>query len=48
MKGFDDSLADLGVDITDRVLVLNVLCGLNKNFKHLHTIFTHVTPFPLF
>jgi hypothetical protein len=48
MKGFADSLDDLSVDITDRVLVLNVLRGLNKNFKHLCAIFTHVTPFPLF
>jgi hypothetical protein len=48
MDGFADSLTDLSVDITDHVLMLNVLCGLNKNFEHLHAIFTHVTPFPLF
>jgi hypothetical protein len=36
---------DLSVDITDRVLVLNILRGLNKNFEHLHTIFMHATPF---
>jgi hypothetical protein len=48
MKGFADSLADLGVDVTDRVLMLKVLRGLNKNFEHLRTIFTHVTPFLLF
>jgi hypothetical protein len=48
MKGFADSLAKLGVDITDRVLVLNVLRGLNKNFEHLCAIFTHMTPFWLF
>jgi hypothetical protein len=30
MKRFTDSLADLSVNITDRVLVLNVLRGLNK------------------
>jgi hypothetical protein len=48
MEGFTDSLADLDVDITDRVLVLNILHGLNKNFEHLRPIFTHVTPFPSF
>jgi hypothetical protein len=45
MKGFADSLVNLSVDITDRVLVLNVLRGLNKNFKHLPAIFMHTTPF---
>jgi hypothetical protein len=44
MKGFTDSLADLSVDITNRVLVLNILRRLNKNFKHLHAIFTHAKP----
>jgi hypothetical protein len=48
MKGFTDSLADLGVDVTNHVLVLNVLHGLNKNFEHLYVIFTHATPFPSF
>jgi hypothetical protein len=48
MKGFTDSLSDLGIDVTDCVLMLNVLCGLNKNIEHLRTIFTHVTPFPSF
>jgi hypothetical protein len=48
MKGFTDSLIDLGIDIPDHVLVLNVLCGLNKAFDHLHAIFTHTTPFPSF
>jgi hypothetical protein len=45
MKGFADSLTDLGVDVTDCALMLNVLHGLNKNFEHLHAIFTHVIPF---
>jgi ethanolamine ammonia-lyase large subunit len=48
IKGFTDSLVDLGVDVTDHVLVLNVLRGLNKNIKHLRTIFTDVTPSPSF
>jgi hypothetical protein len=48
MKGFTDSLADLSVDVIDRVLVLNVLCRLNKNFEHLRAIFTPTMPFPSF
>jgi hypothetical protein len=48
MKGFIDSLADLVVDVTDPVLVLNVLRGLNKNIEHLHSIFMHMMPFPSF
>jgi hypothetical protein len=46
MQGFTNSLADLGIDVTDSALMLNALCGLNKNIKHLRTIFTHATPFP--
>jgi hypothetical protein len=38
MKGFADSLTNLGIDVTDCVLVLNVLRGLNKNFEHLRAI----------
>jgi hypothetical protein len=48
MKGLDNSFADLDVDVADCVLVLNVLRGLNKNFKHLCAIFTYETPFPSF
>jgi hypothetical protein len=48
MKGFTNSLIDLSVDVPDRVLILNILRGLNKNFDHLHTIFTHTTLFPSF
>jgi hypothetical protein len=48
IKGFTDSLSNLGIDITNRILMLNVLRGLNKNFEHLHSIFTHVMPFPPF
>jgi hypothetical protein len=35
-KGFADSLINLGVDVPDHVLILNILRGLNKNFDHLH------------
>jgi hypothetical protein len=46
MKAFTDSLTDL--DVTDHVLMLNVLRGLSKNFEHLRAIFTHATHFPSF
>jgi hypothetical protein len=48
IKDFVDSLANLSIDITDRVLVLNVMRRLNNNFEHLRGIFTHATPFPSF
>jgi hypothetical protein len=48
MKGFVDTLVDLGVDVPDRVLVLNVLRVLSKNFDHLHAIFMHTMLFPSF
>jgi hypothetical protein len=48
LKGFAYSLIDLGVDVTDHILMLNVLHGLNKYFEHLHAIFTHAMPFPSF
>jgi hypothetical protein len=48
MKGVTDSLVDLGVDVTNHVLVLNVLRRLNKNFEHFRSIFMHVMPFPSF
>jgi hypothetical protein len=48
MKGFAHSLIDLGIDIPDCVLILNILRGLNKNFDHLCAIFTHKMPFPSF
>jgi hypothetical protein len=48
MKGFTDSLAGLGSDVTNRILMLNVLRGLKKNFKHLCAIFTHAMPSPSF
>jgi hypothetical protein len=48
MNGFTDSLIDLGIDVPERVLVLNILRELNKNFDHLRAILTHMTPFPSF
>jgi hypothetical protein len=48
MKGFTDCLTDLGIDVIDHVIVLNVLRGLNTNFEHLRAIFTHASPFSSF
>jgi hypothetical protein len=48
MNDFANSLVDLVVNITDRVLMLSILRRLNKNFEHLRTIFTHATPFSSF
>jgi hypothetical protein len=43
-----NSLNNLGALVSDHVLILNVLRGLNKQYKHLSAIFTHTTPFPSF
>jgi hypothetical protein len=48
MKGFTDSLNDLDAHVSDRVLVLNILRGLNKQYEHLCAIFTHTMPLPSF
>jgi hypothetical protein len=48
MKAMADSLRDLGSEVTDRNLVLNVLCGLNKRYEHLRAIITRSRPFPTF
>jgi hypothetical protein len=48
MKGFADSLIDLGVDVLDCVFILNILCRLNKNFDHLRAIFMHTMSFTSF
>ena len=37
MKGMADALHDLGCPVSDRVLVLNVLCGLSSTYDHLKT-----------
>jgi hypothetical protein len=43
-----DALADLGSLVEDRILVLNILCGLNPRFEHLGVIIRRYTPFPSF
>ena len=43
-----DALHDLGCPVPDRVLVLNVLRGLNSTYDHLRTWITRQRPFPSF
>jgi hypothetical protein len=43
-----DDLADLGSPVDDRILVLNILRGLNPRFEHLGAIIWRYTPFPSF
>jgi hypothetical protein len=47
-KNMADALADLGSPVDDRILVLNILHGLNPRFEHLGTIIRHYTLFPSF
>jgi hypothetical protein len=47
-KNMADALADLGSPVDDRILVLNILRGLNPRFEHLDTIIRCYTPFPSF
>jgi hypothetical protein len=47
-KNMADALADLGSPVDDRILVLNILCGLNPWFEHLGAIIRCYTPFPSF
>jgi uncharacterized membrane protein YgcG len=48
MKGFADMLADLDAAVSDHILVLTILRGLNKKFEHLRSIITRTVPFPSF
>jgi hypothetical protein len=43
-----DALANLGSPVDDRILVLNILRGLNPCFEHLGAIIRRYTPFPSF
>jgi hypothetical protein len=40
-----DGLADLGVPIDDRILVLNILRELNQRFEHVGSIIRRYSPF---
>jgi hypothetical protein len=43
-----NGLADLGSPIKDRILVLNILRGLNQRFEHVGSIIRRYSPFPNF
>jgi hypothetical protein len=47
-KNMADALADLGSPVVDRILVLNILRGLNPRFEHLGAIIRRYTSFPSF
>jgi hypothetical protein len=47
-KAMADDLADLGAPVEDRILVLNILRGLNQRFKHVGSIIRRYSPFPDF
>jgi hypothetical protein len=44
-KTMADSLADLGSLLEDRILILNILRGLNQHFKHVGSIIRSYSPF---
>jgi hypothetical protein len=48
MKGLADDLRALGETVTDRLLVLNLLQGLNKKFDHMKIFIKRSQPFPSF
>jgi hypothetical protein len=44
-KAMADDLADLGAPVEDRILVLNILRGLNQRFEHVGSIIRRYSPF---
>jgi uncharacterized membrane protein YgcG len=44
-KAMADSLADLGAPIEDRILIVNILRGLNQRFEHVGSITQHYSLF---
>jgi hypothetical protein len=44
-KAMTDDLADLGAPIEDRILILNILRGLNQRFEHVDSIIWRYSPF---
>ncbi|XP_066390058.1 uncharacterized protein [Miscanthus floridulus] len=48
LKKMADDLTALGEVITDRTLVLNVICGLNECFSHVGALLCRSRPFPTF
>jgi hypothetical protein len=47
-KTMADGLADLGSPVEDRILVLNILRGLNQRFEHVCSIIWRYSSFPTF
>jgi hypothetical protein len=47
-KAMADGLADLGTPVDNRILVLNILRGLNQCFMHVGSIIRRYSPFPNF
>jgi hypothetical protein len=45
-KAMVDGLADLDTPIDDRILVLNILRGLNQRFEHMCSVVRRYSPFP--
>jgi hypothetical protein len=43
-----DSLADLGAPVEDRILIINILQGLNQRFENVGSIIRCYSPFPNF
>jgi hypothetical protein len=43
-KAMDDGLADLGTPVEDRIIVLNILRGLNQHFEHVGSIIRRYLP----
>jgi hypothetical protein len=43
-----DGLADLGAPVEERILVLNILRGLNQRFNHVDSIIRRYSPFSNF
>jgi hypothetical protein len=44
-KAMADGLADLGAPVDDRILILNILRGLNQRFEHVSSIIRRYSPF---
>jgi hypothetical protein len=44
-KVMADGLADLGAPIEDRILIINILSGLNQRFEHVGSIIRRYSPF---
>jgi hypothetical protein len=47
-KAMADDLADLGAPVEDRILILNILRGLNQRFEHVGSIIWRYSPFSNF